>query len=55
MTYEIKPLLDYCINHPYIGDVLLFKLPLQEPPWGDAHLVMILGFKYVSMDMLAMM
>jgi hypothetical protein len=36
VTYEIKPLLDYCINHPYIGDVLLFRLPLQEHPWGDA-------------------
>jgi hypothetical protein len=34
VTYEIKPLLDYCINHPYIGDVLLFKVPLHEHPWG---------------------
>ncbi len=32
--YELDPLPDYFIDHPYIGDLLLFKVSLQEHPWG---------------------
>ncbi len=33
-TYEWDPLLDYYIDHPYVGDMLMFKVPVQQHPWG---------------------
>jgi len=32
--YELDPPPDYFIDHPYIGDMLLFRVSLQEHPWG---------------------
>jgi hypothetical protein len=32
--YKLDPILGYCIDHPYIGDLILFRVLLQEHPWG---------------------
>jgi hypothetical protein len=32
--YELDPLPDYFIDHLYIKDLLLFRVSLQEHPWG---------------------
>jgi hypothetical protein len=33
-TYEWDPLLDYYIDHPYVGDMLMFRIPMQQHPRG---------------------
>jgi hypothetical protein len=33
-TYKWDPLLDYYIDHPYVGDMLMFKVLMQQHPWG---------------------
>jgi hypothetical protein len=32
--YELDPLPEYCIDHPHLGNLLLFKVPMQQHPWG---------------------
>jgi hypothetical protein len=34
LTYKWDPLLDYYIDRPYVGDMLMFKVPVQQHPWG---------------------
>jgi hypothetical protein len=34
LVFEIKPLTSYCINHPKLSDLIVYKVPLQMHPWG---------------------
>ncbi len=34
LWFVIKPLLSYCINHPKIGDLIIYKVLLRVNPWG---------------------
>ncbi len=34
IVYELDPLPNYCIDHPHLRDLLLFRVPLQEHMWG---------------------
>jgi hypothetical protein len=34
LTYEWDPLLDYYIDDPYVGDMLMFRISMQQHPWG---------------------
>jgi hypothetical protein len=31
IVYELS---NYCIDHPRLGDLLLFRVPFEEHPWG---------------------
>jgi hypothetical protein len=42
----LDPLPDYCINHLDIGDLLLFKVSLQEHPWVVNQVVLCNGDNY---------
>jgi hypothetical protein len=33
-TYKWDPLPDYYIDRPYVGDMLMFRIPMQQHPWG---------------------
>ncbi len=43
--YKLDPLPHYCIDHLYIGEMLLLKVPLQEHPWG-VNVVLCNGENY---------
>jgi hypothetical protein len=32
--FKIEPLFSYYINHPKLGDLLVYKIPLRVHPWG---------------------
>jgi hypothetical protein len=34
IVYELGPLLEFCIDHPHLKDLLLFSVPFHEHPWG---------------------
>jgi hypothetical protein len=32
--FELDPLSHYCINHPHLGDLLLYRVSMHVHPWG---------------------
>ncbi len=34
LVFEIEPLTSYCINHPKLSDLIVYKVPLRVHPWG---------------------
>jgi hypothetical protein len=32
--FEIEPLLEYCIDRPNIGNVIVYNVPTRVHPWG---------------------
>jgi hypothetical protein len=44
--YILDPLLDYCINHFDIGDLLLFRVSIQKHPWVVNHVGLCNGDNY---------
>jgi hypothetical protein len=42
LHFEIKPLLEYCIDRPNIGNFIVYHVPTRVHPWGVNFILVIL-------------